>query len=142
MRKLKWQLNCSISVVYWNTRCSVCHQCGWFGRSIGLQYIEFQHTADNSGLNETSNHVIVFTWINGRFENDSGKCKYNWTWYKITPTNQPRMTYAGRDIGMGWDWTHVQAIKMQPNPIIKPKTKLQQSATTTTPRWEFKFKFS
>lgn len=51
-------------------------------------------------------------------------------------TNQPRMTYAGRYIGMGCAWTHVQAIKMQPNPIIKPKTKLQQSATTTTPHWD------
>lgn len=61
--------------VYCDAMCCICHTCGWGGHSIGLQHIEFKHPADNSWLNETPNHVIVFTWINNRFENDSGKCK-------------------------------------------------------------------
>lgn len=73
-----------ISIVYRNARCSIRHRCGWSGRSIGLQYIEFEHTTDNSWFNETFNLVIVFTWIDGRFENDPGKCKYNWMGHKHT----------------------------------------------------------
>lgn len=69
-----WYLN---AVVCRNAMCSIRYQCGWISRSIGFQYIEFKHTADNSWLNETFNHVIVFTWFDGCFENDPGKCEYN-----------------------------------------------------------------